>query len=227
MGDEQRLQVATTVIKGLQAHSAKLEEENAYLKDSIKDLRGAVMKMDDHIRELKEANKQIQEKNVEYQDQAANFPKIIAAFMKMQEEDASEMGALELQAEASYIQAQMLKKKYGRSRNIKKSNKQDTEFKDGEAKPEHAIEFVDGEAKTKPEHAIEFVDGEAQTEHEFYFYKDHDKGQRDKWCDMTPDGDTYDMSWLGPKQQLVCTVPKLAPADPVQESMTSYVNKLR
>ena len=99
MGDEQRLQVATTVIKGLQAHSAKLEEENAYLKDSIKDLRGAVMKMDDHIRELKEANKQIQEKNVEYQDQAANFPKIVAALMKMQEEDASEMGALELQAD--------------------------------------------------------------------------------------------------------------------------------
>lgn len=217
MGDEQRLQVATTVIKSLQA-------ENAYLKDSIKDLRGAVMKMDDHIRELKEANKQIQEKNVEYQDQAANFPKIVAALMKMQEEDASEMGALELQAEESYIQAQMLKKKYGKSRNIKKSNKQDTEFKDGEAKPEHAIEFVAGEAKTKPahEHAIEFVDGEAQTEHEFYFYKDHDKGQRDKWCDMTPDGDTYDMFWLGPR-----TVSTLAPADPVQESMRNYVNKLR
>ena len=200
MGDEQRLQVATTAIKSLQA-------ENAYLKDSIKDLRGAMMKMDDHIRELKEANKQIQEKNVEYQDQAANFPKIISAFMKMQEEDASEMGALELQAEESYIQAQMLKKKYGKSRNIKKSNKQDTEFKDGEAKPEHAIEFVAGEAKTKPahEHAIEFVDGEAQTEHEFYFYKDHDKGQRDKWCDMKPDGDTYDMFWLGPRR----TVPTL------------------
>ena len=29
-------------------------------------------------------------------DQAANFPKIVAALMKMQEEDASEMGALEL-----------------------------------------------------------------------------------------------------------------------------------
>ena len=183
MGDEQRLQVATTAIKSLQA-------DNAYLKDSIKDLRGAMMKMDDHIRELKEANKQIQEKNVEYQDQAANFPKIVAALMKMQEEDASEMGALELQAEESYIQAQMLKKKYGKSRNIKKRNKQDTEFKDDEAKPEHAIEFVDGEA---------------QTEHEFYFYKDHDKGQRDKWCDMKPDGDTYDMFWLGPRR----TVPTL------------------
>jgi len=226
MGHEQRLQVATTVIKSLQAENADLKDTNADLKDTIKDLRGAVMKMDNHIRELEKANKQIQEKNVEYQDQAANFPKIVAALMKMQEEDASEMGALELQAEESHIQAQMLKKKYGKSRNIKKSNKQDTEFKDGEAKPEHAIEFVDGDAKTKPEHAIEFVDGEAQTEHEFYFYKDHDKGQIDKWCDMTPDGDTYDM-WLGPKQQLVCTVLKLAPADPVQESMTSYVNKLR
>jgi predicted RNase H-like nuclease (RuvC/YqgF family) len=217
MGDEQRLQVATTVIKSLQA-------ENAYLKDTIKDLRGAVMKMDDHIRELTEANKQIQEKNVEYQDQRANFVKLVAALMKMSEEDASEMGALELQAEESYIQAQTLKKKYGKSRNIKKSNKQDTEFKDGEAKPEHAIDFVDGEAKTKPahEHAIEFVDGEAQTEHEFYFYKDHDKGQRDKWCDMTPDGGTYDMFWLGPRR-----VATLAPADPVQESMRNYVNKLR
>ena len=51
------------------------------------------------------------------------------------------MGALELQAEASYVQAQMLKKKYGKSRNIKKSNKHDTEFKDGEAKPEHATSF--------------------------------------------------------------------------------------
>ena len=133
----------------------------------------------------------------------------------MQEEDASEMAALALQAEASSLQAKMFKKKYGKSRNIKKhiiSNKQDTEFKDGEAKTEHAIESVDGEA---------------QTEHEFYFYKDHDNGQRDNWCDMTPDGDTYDMFWLGPKQQLVRTVPKLAPADPVQESMTSYVNKLR
>ena len=207
MGHEQRLQVATTVIKSLQAENADLKDTNADLKDTIKDLRGAVMKMDNHIRELEKANKQIQEKNVEYQDQAANFPKIISALMKMQEEDASEMGALELQAEESHIQAQMLKKKYGKSRNIKKNNKQDTEFKDGEAKPEHAIEFVDGEA---------------QTEHEFYFYKDHDKGQRDKWCDMTPDGDTYDMFWLGPG-----TVPKLAPADPVQESMTSYVNKLR
>ena len=118
----------------------------------------------------------------------------------------------------------MLKKKYGKSRNIKKNNKQDTEFKDGEAKPEHAIEFVDGEAKTKPahEHAIEIVDGEAQTEHEFYFYKDHDKGQRDKWCDMTPDGYTDDMFWLGPR-----TVSTLAPVDPVQESMRNYVNKLR
>ena len=222
MGDEQRLQVATTVIKGLQARSAKLEEENADLKDVIKDLRGAVMKMDDHIRELKEANKQIQEKNVEYQDQAANFPKIVSALVKMQEEDASEMGALALQAAASSLQAKKLKKKYGKSRNIKKSNKQDTEFKDGEAKPEHAIGFVDGEAKTKPEHAIEFVDGEAQTEHEFYFYKDHDKGQRDKWCDMTPDGYTDDMFWLGPR-----TVSTLAPVDPVQESMRNYVNKLR
>ena len=72
MGDEQRLQVATDVIKSLQA-------ENAYLKDTIKDLRGAVMKMDDHIRELKEANKQIQEKNVEYQDQRAHFVKLVAA----------------------------------------------------------------------------------------------------------------------------------------------------
>ena len=202
MGDEQRLQVATTVIKGLQARSAKLEAENADLKDVIKDLRGAVMKMDDHIRELKEANKKIQEKNVEYQDQAANFPKIVSALVKMQEEDASEMGALELQAEASYIQAQMLKKKYGKSRNIQK----------------HIISY---------KHAIEFVDGEAQTEHEFYFYKDHDKGQRDKWCDMTPDGDTYGMFCLGPKRQRVRTVPKRAPADPVQESMTRYVNKLR
>ena len=217
MGDEQRLQVATTVIKSLQA-------ENAYLKDTIKDLRGAVMKMDDHIRELKEANKQIQEKNVEYQDQRANFVKLVAALMKMSEEDASEMGALELQAEESYIQAQMLKKKYGKSRNIKKSNKQDTEFKDGEAKPEHAIDFVDGEAKTKPahEHAIEFVDGEAQTENEIYFYKDHDKGQRDKWCDMIPDGYAGDMFWLGPPKVLT-----LAPADPVQKSTRNYVDKLR
>lgn len=204
MGDEQRLQVATDVIKSLQA-------ENAYLKDTIKDLRDAMTKMDDHIRDLKEANKQIQEKNDEYQDQRAHFVKLVAALTKMSEEDASEMGALELQAEESYKQAQTLKKKYGKSRNIKKSNKQDTEFKDGEAKTEPAHE-----------HAIEFVDGEAQTEHEVYFYKDHDKGQRDRWCDITPDGSTDDMFWLGPRR-----VVTLAPVDPVQESMRNCVNKLR
>ena len=75
MGDEQRLQVATTVIKGLQARSAKLEAENADLKDVIKDLRGAVMKMDDHIRELKEANKKSRRRMSNTRTRQLTFPR--------------------------------------------------------------------------------------------------------------------------------------------------------
>ena len=131
MGDlvqKQRNVVAADVTSALKAEVSKLKEEKehassniAFLQESLAELRVCFRAIERDNEMLKNVNECIQKKNTELQDKEARWVKATESLALANEAEEAESLNWELQAVDSKNEVNALKKKHGKSANIKKN----------------------------------------------------------------------------------------------------------
>ena len=130
MGDpaKQREQITINIIANLKEQVAKLREDLTlaekmieFMKEGQADRKHAINVLSAENEMLKKANKHISEENSRLQDMLTRFQKTTTSLTRMNEEEESEALSWQLQAEESMREVAKLRRKHGRSKNIKKN----------------------------------------------------------------------------------------------------------
>ena len=120
--------VAAEIISNLKAEVSKLNEEKehaskkmAFLQESSAELRVCFKALERENGMLKNVNECIQQRHIEWQDKESRWVKATEALALANEAETAESLNWELQAIDSKNEIKALKKKHGKSANIKKN----------------------------------------------------------------------------------------------------------